>query len=221
MPYSINPKPIPGTGPFGTVPGTVGLPNPSEDLANQLPGLSGINSQISNQIRSKLSGQLSPATLNALQNASATYGAKIGQFGMGPSNSLAYNNLFGNIAGFAEKNAQEGMQDYNQLIPTISGTQTVRPETQIGLAESNAEKLAAPSPAASQLYAQNLFNKYIQGLRSPGGGTRIPPGPTTTHTGGPFGGSGSGGFLDDVAYGNPNATSVSHTGGSTTSQPGS
>jgi hypothetical protein len=165
---AINPAPIAGTDAFGQVPGPVGLPNPAANLTAQLPGLPGLNDAASGTISNKLAGNLSPATLRALQDASARFGLKTGMPGMGPQNSLAWNNLFSNIAGFAENNAQQGLQDYNSFIPTVSSTQTVRPETQIGLAESNAEKLAAPNPRESQLYAQQLFDKYMNGVRSAG-----------------------------------------------------
>ncbi len=38
--YSATPLPQSGNGPFGNVPGSLGIPNPAADLATQVPGLS-------------------------------------------------------------------------------------------------------------------------------------------------------------------------------------
>ena len=179
--YNVNPAPTSGSGPFGLVPGATSLPNPSADLSGQIPGLSGLNSQAAQTIASKLGGSISPATMNALQNAAATFGVGSGM----PGSGLALNKLFGNIAGFTENQAQQGLQDYNSFVPTVSGTQTVSPALQTSVSQSNAQLGAAPSPGASQLYAQQLFNQYLQAMRGPGGGTR---GPTVM----PSGGSGTG-----------------------------
>jgi hypothetical protein len=61
----------------------------------------------------------------------------------------------------------QGLQQYNQLIPTVSGTQTVRPETQIGVAEQNALNRAAPDPGQAASYAQILFDRYLNSLSRP------------------------------------------------------
>ena len=162
--YNVNPAPTSGSGPFGLVPGATSLPNPSADLSGQIPGLSGLNSQAAQTIASKLGGSISPATMNALQNAAATFGVGSGM----PGSGLALNKLFGNIAGFTENQAQQGLQDYNSFVPTVSGTQTVSPALQTSVSQSNAQLGAAPSPGASQLYAQQLFNQYLAGYARAG-----------------------------------------------------
>lgn len=177
---------------FGQVPGITDLPNPAGDLAGQIPGLAGLNSAASGTIGAKLGGSISPATMNALQNAAATYGLTSGMPGL-PKNGLAMNRLFGNIAGFAENQAQQGLADYNSFIPTVSGTQTVNPALQASLSQSNAVNRSAPDPAAAGSHAEGLFNKYLNSLRAGGGGTRS--------GGGGVGGGGSGtdalGFPND------------------------
>ena len=172
--YNVSPSPTSGIGPFGLVPGQIGLPSPSSDLSAQIPGLSALNTSAANTIASKLSGSLSPATIKALQDASARFGVRSGM----PGSGLQLNNLFGNIAGFAEGQAEQGLQDYSRFVPTVSGTQTVPPALQTSVAQSNAQLGAAPSPGASQLYAQQLFDQYLQKMRGPGGGTGGPIAPT-------------------------------------------
>ena len=67
-----------------------------------------------------------------------------------------------------------GLQDYLSATQGIKSTQTVAPETQIGLNQSNAALAAAPDPAAAAAEQQRLFNLYLDQLnRSSGasGGT--------------------------------------------------
>lgn len=202
MPYNVNPNPLEGLGVFGKVPGTIDLPSPATDLAAQIPGLSKTNKEAIDTINAKLGGSISPATIKALQDAAATYGATSGMFGL-PKGGLAMNNLFGNIAGFAEKQAEEGLKDYSSFIPTVSKTQTVDPALQAKIASENALSKAAPSPSAAGSHAEQLFNKYLNALRGgPGGGTR---------TGG-GGGGGGGGARDLLGFPIP--------GGGSTAEPG-
>ena len=143
------------------VPGPITPPNPYGDLSSVYPNLSGTNAQVSGDIMSKLRGEISPATMNALKTASAQWG--VGS-GMGPQSGLAVNGLFGNIAGYSEKLQQEGLQDYGNLIPTISQTQTLNPALQAEIADRNATMAAAPDPAASASYAMQLFDKYLNSM---------------------------------------------------------
>lgn len=203
MPISTTPSPLQGTGAFGLVPGTTALPNPAGDISAQGINLPQLNPALSNTIQSQLAGNLSPGTTHALQNAAAQYGLKTGMPGLGPQNSLAWNNLFGNIAGFAEGQVNKGQQSYNSTIPTVAGTQTVNPATQIGLSESNAVNLAAPNPQAAAQYAEGLFSKYMQ--RAQGGGQGGIGGAPVSHGGGPPGADSFGNIYknDSQNFGNP------------------
>jgi len=187
-PYDFAPAPLPGQGVYGMAPGITPLPNPAGDLGGQIPGLAGLNAQASQTIQDRLAGSISPATMKALQDAAATYGATTGMPGL-PRNGLAMNRLFGNIAGFAENQASQGLQNYNQFVPTVSGTQTVNPALQANISESNAVNRAAPNPTMAGSHAESLFNKYLSALRGggPGGGTRI-------------GGGGGGGARDALGF---------------------
>lgn len=165
--FNLNPTPQAGTGPFGTVPGPLGLPDPYGDISHVVPGLPAMNNSASSAILSKLNGQLSPGTLNALKNAQATFGVQSGM----PGSGLSWNSLFGNIAGASEAQQAQGLEQYRGFIPTVAGTQTVNPALQNEIATQNAVDAAAPNPAEAQSYAASLFNRYLNQMRGPGGGT--------------------------------------------------
>ena len=164
--FNINPAPQQGNGPFGMVPGMLDLPNPAQDLGAQYGNLSGTNAGISDTILAQLGGRISPGTTNALRTASAQGGVGSGMPGAG----LWTNNLFANIAGFAENQANRGIQNYANIIPTISHTQTVSPDLQTQIALQNAVNRAAPNPQQAQSYAQSLFNNYRNSI---GGGGQV------------------------------------------------
>lgn len=184
--FNVNPQPQSGQGPFGAVPGSVGLPSPFADLSAIYPNLGATNQAASSALMDRLKGQLSPDTLTQIQNMAAALGVKSGMPGF-PAGSLNTNNLLATVGRTSQDLQQQGLQDYSSLIPTISQTQTVNPALQAQIAESNAIMAAAPNPQASASYAQSLFDKYLQELSGPAGGTgvsrgAIPLGPSTTHT---------------------------------------
>jgi len=164
----LNPAPQTGQGAYGMVPGVLSMPNPAGDLSAQLPGLSTLNATASSDLQSKLGGTLSPGTQAALQNAAATYGVTSGM----PGSQLTWNSLYGNIAGASEAQQQQGLQDYPSLTGAVSSTQTVSPALQTEIASTNATNAAAPNPAASASYAQQLFNEYLQAMRGPASGSQ-------------------------------------------------
>lgn len=163
---------------YGGIPGQVALPSPYGDLSSVYPNLSGTNASVSAAIASKLHGDLSPGTIAQLQDDAARYGVQSGMPGIAPG-TLSGNRLLRSLGLAREAQVQQGIDDYGRIIPTVSGTQTVRPETQINLAEQNALSAAAPNPAAAQTYAQSLFDQYLAKTRG-GGASRsspITPGP--------------------------------------------
>lgn len=172
-PYNINPAPQPGQGPFGTVPGPVGLPDPYSDLSRALPILPGLNSQVGNNLINQLQGRLSPETQQAIQDASARFGVGSGM----PGSGLMRSRTARDLGLSTEALQQQGMQNYNQTIPTISRTQTVDPNTQIGLAQWNAINRSAPDPTQAAAYAKQLFDEYLAAMRGPGGGRQGGGGP--------------------------------------------
>lgn len=155
--YNVNPSTQSGSGTYGAVAGATELPDVYSELSSVYPELGTTNTATSSALLSKLQGQLSPATINALQDASARYGVSSGM----PMSGLTANKLFGNIAGWSEKQQQEGLQDYSSIIPTVSKTQTISPETQISTSQSNAALAAQANPEAASNYALDLYNEYL------------------------------------------------------------
>ena len=145
--YNINPVSQGGTGTFGQVPGTIGLPPVAAQLQAQLPGLSNLNSSAASDIQSNLNGALSPGTSAALDNAAATYGTASGM----PGSGLDWNSLYGNIAGASTAQQNQGISQYDQLVPTVSGTQTLSPQLQTQVAFQNAVDSASPNPVDAGL----------------------------------------------------------------------
>lgn len=177
--FTLNPKPQEGSGPYGSVPGPLGLPNPYADLKKVMPSLPSANAALGDAILSKLKGELSPATIANIQDAAARFGVASGM----PGSGLAVNRNLRDLGLATEAQIASGINAYNQSIPTISGTQTVSPALQAQIAEINSINAAAPNPAQAAGVAQGLFANYLAKMRGPGGGT------------GGYSGPGSGGWM--------------------------
>lgn len=156
-----------GGDPFGQKVAPVAMPQPFSDLSAVYPNLSGTNAQVSSDVLSRLKGELSPETLANIQNAAATFGVASGM----PGSGLQINRGLRDVGLTTEALQEQGLKDYQGLLPTISGTQTVNPSLQYEVNLQNAINRAAPDPAAAATYAQSLFDKYLQNLRGPAGGS--------------------------------------------------
>jgi hypothetical protein len=169
--YNANPTPTYGTGAYGYVPGQIGMPDPAGDLGNVYPAAANQNKQIGNNITALLGGQLSPQTQMAMQNYEAAYGAGAGM-GMGTN---AEPGSFSNYRGAAdigktvEGLQQQGLQDYNSVVPTISQTQTVSPQLQTEIANINSINAAAPNPQEHQQALKDLYLWMLDEQRGPMG----------------------------------------------------
>jgi hypothetical protein len=148
------------------VPGAVGLPNPAADLGALYPNLSGANEQVSKNVMSELRGDLSPETLNAIQDAAATYGVTSGM----PGSQLAAFGGLRNLGRTVADTQRAGLQDYLASVTGISNTQTVKPELQTQIAQQNAVWSAAPDPEAAAKEQEALFNRYLEKTKIPAGG---------------------------------------------------
>lgn len=176
-PYSPTSNPpnqsYPGAAVFGQrVPSIPQVGGPS--LSSVFPNLSGANAAASGALASELTGQLSPQTIAAINDAAASYGVTSGM----PGSGLAQN-LFPRSIGLATEQLQhQGIGDYSSLIPSVSGTQTVSPAQAAPLNAEiqamNATNASAPDPAAAGSYAQQLFQQYLSSLSRPSGGTGGP-----------------------------------------------
>lgn len=167
--FNLNPAPTSGVGPFGAVPGQLGLPDPMGDLTKALPGLPKVNEAATGVLMSQLNGELSPQTVNAIQDAAARFGVSSGM----PGSGLAWNRALRDLGLSVEGQQQKGLQNYGPFIGTVSGTQTLNPGLQAEIANTNAINAAAPDPTKAASYAQMLFQQYLQSIGGggPAGGT--------------------------------------------------
>lgn len=152
------------TGAFGTNISPIPMPNPSGDLAALYPNLSATNAAMSGNVLSELRGQLSPDTISNIVNSSAAWGVGSGM----PGSQLAKNLIPRSIGLTTNQLQRQGLQDYSSVIPVISGTQTVRPETQAEINATNAFNAAAPNPTAAANYAMELYDQYMNPAGSTG-----------------------------------------------------
>lgn len=162
--YGSTKTPLGAGGAYGGIPGQTALPNPSADLSKVFPNLSAANTKVSQNILNELNGQLSPDAISNIKDNAASFGVSSGMPGSDFAGYRGLRNL-----GLSTLDMQrQGLQDYNSAIPTISGTQTVRPETQIALDQNNKILASAPDPAAAAKEQERLFNEYLDKLYSQG-----------------------------------------------------
>lgn len=175
------PAPQAGQGPYGKVPGNIGVPNRFGDLASVFPGLGAANSLASGNIMNELRGELSPETVNAIRDEAASFGVSSGMPGSGFSGNRGLRNLGLSVEG----QKQQGLKDYLGAITSISGTQTVSPELQTEIATQNSINRSAPDPEAAAKREQELFDKYLEKLSKSSAGSA--GGPSATWQSNPWG----------------------------------
>lgn len=142
------------------------MPNPFGSLSQVYPNLAPTNAAVSGAINSRIAGNLSPGTTDAIQNAAAEWGAASGQPGFAPG-SLTGNRALRNIGLASEGQTTLGLDEYNKTIPTVSATQTVSPQLQADINSQNNVLAAAPEPTAAGSHAEELFNKYLEMTQKP------------------------------------------------------
>lgn len=173
-----------GSGTYGGVAGSTALPSAFNDLSSVYPNLTGSNKAASDVVLSELQGNVSNATSQAIQDAAARYGITSGMGTSGLSKNLSLRDL----GLTSEALQQHGITDYNSLLSGISKTQTVSPETQIGLSQSNNALAAQANPQDATTYALDLYNKYLSDAKTGGASTT---GAVTTKLSSNTGGSGT------------------------------
>src|SRR5437762_13318708 len=77
-PFNLNASPRTGQGPFGLVPGNIGVPSVYNDVSGVFPNLSGNLGALSSNIGHELAGELDPNTIAQLQNTAAQFGVGAG-----------------------------------------------------------------------------------------------------------------------------------------------
>ncbi len=167
-PWNLNAPPTGGQGPFGLVPGAIGLPPVYNDIAGVFPNLSGNVNKLSQNIGHELSGELDPETIAMLQNTAAQFGIGAGV----PLSPFSGSQGLRHLGLTAEAQKSKGAEHLLSALPTLAKTLTVSPETQLDVANRNATLGAAPDPQAAAKEAQRLFDAYLSklGARVGGGG---------------------------------------------------
>lgn len=195
--YNINPAPQSGSGPYGSVPGSISIPPSAyQQTIAVAPGL-GNTDQLTSNIMSELQGDISPQALKNMQDAAASYGVSSGMPGSNAiPGTLAFNKNLRNIGLDTQAVQRQGQQDYLSALKGIGSTQTSQ-SLAAEIAAHNAQLAAAPNPsqaAAAQLQAYlSALNAYQRG---PGGGTG-------GGLGLPSGGSGTGAYSAPFTGGTP------------------
>lgn len=140
------------------------MPNPFEDLSKIYPNLSATNKAVSGDISSQLAGQLSPDTIQGILSGAATFGQTSGM----PGSGLARNIIPKDIGLTSQGLQQQGVQNYNQTIPTVSGTQTVSPSLQSDINTQNSVWQSAPDPWMAATHEQGVFQDYLDQMNPSG-----------------------------------------------------
>jgi hypothetical protein len=141
------------------------MPDPYGNLSKVYPNLGPTQDQLSQDIMSRLQGQLSPDTIANIENAAATFGVQSGMPGSGVANAIAPRD----IGLMSQQLQQQGIGDFASILPMLSSTETVSPALQTQIAERNAQMAATPNPQLAGQYAKHLFDEYMKNLTGQGG----------------------------------------------------
>lgn len=209
MAYNVNPKPQSGSGPFGSVPGPVSLPQPYQAFGQVFPGTQAIQTKGASDVLNQLDGQLSPETLASIQNEGAAWGV---ESGMGTGSGVQNNRNLYTAAMDSMNEQNQGAQQYGNLVGNSSKYLTVAPSTEAQIAEFNAVNAAAPNPTLAGLtnigaHVAGLGFGYginqLNGGQSTGMGANEMTNPTFDQTG----------FLEDPSLGGTDLGGESFGGG--------
>lgn len=175
--YNITPQPTGGNGPYGLVPGTIGIPPSTwQQLSGINPSFDQTSGILSN-IKSEIEGDLTPQQKKNIQDIAARFGVSSGMPGSNAvPNSLAFNKTLRDVGLDTYAVQQQGQKDYLSLLQGVGGQQTPQ-GLAAEIAAHNAQLKAAPDPqAAAERQLANYWNA-LNALRGPGGGTGQGPGP--------------------------------------------
>lgn len=169
--YNANPSPTAGQGPYGLVPGTIGIPPSAWQQLTSLNPALGNTTQLTNNILSEIQGDINPQALKNMQDAAARFGVSSGMPGSNAiPGTLANNANLRNIGLDTLQVQQQGLKDYNSLLGSLAGLQTPQ-SLAAEIAAHNAQLRAAPDPTSAA--NQQLANYWaaLNAMRGPGGGT--------------------------------------------------
>ncbi len=170
--YNVAPSPVTGQGPYGMVPGNIGIPPSTwQQVGAVAPGL-GNTSQLTNNIMSELHGDINPQALKNMQDAAASYGVSSGMTGSNAiPGTLAFNKNLRNIGLDTLQVQRQGQQDYLSALQGIGGAQTPQ-GLAADIAAHNSQLNAAPDPQAAALQQQANYWAALNALRRGQGGNR-------------------------------------------------
>jgi hypothetical protein len=227
--YNVSPSPTGGQGPYGAVPGNIGIPpNAFQQATSVAPGLAKTG-QLTNNIMSELQGDINPQALKNMQEAAASYGISSGMPGSNAvPGTLAFNKNLRNIGLDTLSVQRQGQQDYLSALQGIGATQTPQ-SLATEVAAHNAQLNAAPDPSQAAAAQLQAYWSALNATRGPGGGSFAGPSPgggTGAYSPTPFsggtpalgGGSPGGGvnYGTDFSVGQPSGSSLSWAGSAPT-----
>jgi len=171
--YNVSPSPTQGQGPYGLVPGQIGIPPSAWDQTRAAVPALGNTTQATNNILSELQGDINPQALKNMQDAAANYGISSGMPGSNAiPGTLAFNKNLRNIGLDTQAIQRQGLQDYTSLLGSVSGLQTPQ-GLAAEIAAHNAQLRAAPDPQkAAERQLGDYWNSLAaaRGLGNRGGG---------------------------------------------------
>ncbi len=168
--YNFSPSPTTGKGAYGKVPGTVGLPpNIYEGVTSVYSGLPALTGGAGDIIKRQMAGELSPETINRIQDEAAAFGVASGM----PSSQFSGYRGLRNLGLSVEGRQQQGLDNYSKFLSSLGQTVT-DPNLAASIGSSNAALNAAPDPEAAFKAQLAAYLKAMQQAaaagRNPGGG---------------------------------------------------
>jgi hypothetical protein len=158
---NLNPTPRTGSGAYGAVPGAISAPSSSyAQVGNVLPALPNLTQSAGDVVGAQLEGQLSPGTVSFLQDKAAQFGIQMGMPGM-QGGGFASNQFLRNLGMSSEAQSQQGVQNFNQMLPTLASTQ-IDPSLQYEISNQNAINAAAPDPRMAAQEQLRLMQEMYQ-----------------------------------------------------------
>jgi hypothetical protein len=173
--YVTNPGTQSGSGAYGSVPGAINIPpNIYQQLGTVDPQLAAQTGSLNETILNELQGELSPETINQMQQKAAQFGVSSGM----PASQFAGQYGQYMLGQNVEQNQRQGIQDYLSMLKGVGATLTPQ-QLAAEIASRNATMSAAPNPAAAaQQQMQDWQNRFNQMAGSTGTGAS-PAGGTT------------------------------------------
>lgn len=143
---------------YGKVPDATAVP-PSQyqQVQQNDPGLAALEGGSNAVIAGQTAGQLSPQTINAIKNASASFGVSAGV----PGSQFQGHQGLATLGLNVEDVQNQGVGNYLKSLSTVGGLQE-NPETIAEVNMHNADLAAAPDPAAAAQHIEDLYQKHWQ-----------------------------------------------------------